>query len=229
MKRLIILILYLFSIAGSAQSVVGLWRFKGNSNDISGQANNGSDVNVTYPGNNYAYFNGNSSYILTANGSGFTTSVTQATFSLWICPASTTADQYVMGGYRSAQPSYTYYEVILGFQDNNFNWYNSTFGYFTGTASQTQMSAISNKWQLITYVWDNSAPPKLKGYLNGKLVIDVIGAATAWTLDKWLFGKSGASSNYYSGGIGEAKLWSGTLSQVKISNYYGFKSGKSFY
>lgn len=120
---------------------------------------------------------------------------TKRTLSLWVNPDDVTQNRYLStfnGGGKSNLTA-----MLLGFQSGQFNAFDE--GYPTGNASQTQIAATDLTWQHICYSWDGS---RLKGYLNGELVVDVadtLNPATPNFLS--ITPASGGGSNFYTGNL----------------------------
>lgn len=129
------------------------------------------------------------------NGSFIGLGNTKRTLSLWVNPDDITQNRYLStfnGGGKSNLTA-----MLLGFQSGQFNAFDE--GYPTGSAVDTQMSATNSTWQHICYSWDGS---RLKGYLNGSLVVDVadtLNPATPNFLS--ITPASGNGSNFYIGNL----------------------------
>lgn len=129
------------------------------------------------------------------NGSFIGLGNTKRTLSLWVNPDDITQNRYLStfnGGGKSNLTA-----MLLGFQSGQFNAFDE--GYPTGNASQTQIAATDLTWQHICYSWDGS---RLKGYLNGELVVDVadtLNPATPNFLS--ITPVSGGGSNFYTGNL----------------------------
>lgn len=120
---------------------------------------------------------------------------TKRTLSLWVNPDDITKNRYLStfnGGGKSNLTA-----MLLGFQSGQFNAFDE--GYPTGSAVDTQMSATNSTWQHICYSWDGS---RLKGYLNGSLVVDVADTLNPTTPDFLsITPASGGGSNFYTGNL----------------------------
>lgn len=88
------------------------------------------------------------------------------TLSLLANPVSITIDQYALatavGGTLNKR------SILLGYQDGFWNY----FPYPTGADAASQIPAIANVWQLVTYTSDGI---RTQGYVDGKQYIDVVG------------------------------------------------------
>lgn len=147
------------------------------------------------------------------------------TLSLWVNPDDINQNRYLStfnGGGKSNLTA-----MLLGFQSGQFNAFDE--GYPTGSAVDTQMSATNSTWQHICYSWDGS---RLKGYLNGSLVVDVADTLNTATPDFLRISPtSGGGSSFYTGnmqyfgarnsGIGPNEIATEYANQSDPATFYG--------
>lgn len=218
-------------IGGFFGPSLGNWLLNGNSNDISGNSNNGTDSNMSYVSGKFGSagsFNGSSSRIALPNNASLrpTTAVT------------------IMCWYKGTQNGYG---TIL----QNFSPYNSKYwGFFfrraghgagariakgTGTVGGTDYKEASfttviddDIWHLIAFTFDGS---NIKLYRDGKIETTVSFSATiGYTTTQYpMIGvrrdTSGAYTEYITGLIDGLVLLNRALTDADIRRWYAFSKG----
>jgi len=160
------------AITGSASltsGILGYWDLDLDSNDDSGNGQNGSDTSISYSGGK-AIFNGSSSKIVI---SSFVKPLNSPwTISYWLTVTDKTAAQYICDGNSNNAIS-----NIVGYQSGYYNLFSDGGGggvYPDGTSSDSELLAGSGE-DLVTWTFDGST--SVKGYVNGVLLKSV--AATS--------------------------------------------------
>ena len=209
--------------------LVGYWPFNGNANDVSSNANNGTNNGATLTtdrfGNaNSAYsFNGTSNYISTANSS--TSFVNGITISAWVKLAGTTGTHqfFVSKGYDSNTGA-----AFLGYR-NFLSTENEYFGKVQQLGSQsevysgTPLTFPMANWQQVIMVFNNQT---IYLYVDGVLKSTKTFTTPLSTLNKpFIFGCE-TSSDYLShvyfakGIIDDIGIWNRALTIDEITNLY---------
>lgn len=109
----------------------------------------------------------------------------------------------------------------------NFEAGNSSAGGTTSTASNT---VVANTWQMITYVFNKSAP-SIKFYKNGVEIATASGGNPVSNIGtnntNWWMGAIGGNSYYMNANVGTFKIWTTIKSESEI--LADFNSTKSRY
>ena len=176
--------------------LVGYWPFNGNANDMSTNANNGTNNGATLTADRFgntasAYnFDGSSQYISVLDNQSLKPS-NSLSLSAWIYFDSNDSTNFngIISKMHSQSQNYSSYQLITGNKGSNqagqtgltirttqsYNW--------TGVAGEN----ILNKWQFICGTWDGSL---MKFYQNGILIATVAQSGTLiYNTENLLFGK----------------------------------------
>ncbi len=235
-----IFLLLLFSINISAQvpsyvpsnGLVGWWPFTGNTNDLSGNGNNGTNYGATlttdrFSNSNSAYsFNGTSNYIQAPNyalqGS--------ITFSGW----------YKMSTFAIVQPDAIFFSNQSPLQASGNS--NAVFGWrsslgqnghaaylrspFTGYYPINQQVPSVNVWHHFVAVFDNGVSVKM--YLDNNLIYTNNSVVNNSSLPSYpmLIGNAG-SLFYYSGQLDDIGIWNRALTSCEINQLYTASLGSN--
>lgn len=163
MKKLLFILILFCSIQAFGQNK-GYWRLIGNSNDISGNGNNGTDANITY--SNGAVFNGTSSKITIAN-SILPSSATSFTFSAFINIPNISNTKTIICDRAGSTYGYKYMIKASG-SINTIFIYNS--GGVTQESNYVGTNRLSaNKWIHVVAMLDLSNT-QIRDYINGQQV-----------------------------------------------------------
>lgn len=118
--------------------------------------------------------------------------------SCWVNPFNTIQNQYLVNVASNK------YAVILGFQNNNFNF----FSYPTGTPADTQFSAVNFQYQKIDVVTNGSGTTQI--YKNGVLIHDVVD----------IIDRSGSTSLFIGTSNGSLNFADANIDEVNIANVF---------
>lgn len=233
MKKIFFILILFCSIQGFGQ-IKGYWRFNGNSNDASGNGNNGSNTSIIFSQDNGrlnqgAGFNGTTSKIvMTSTATLKPTSI--YTMSVWIKTTNTVSYPFIFQSSRRGTTVYYGIEMILQATDGRV--YAPTYrgtGTVRGTDWQYAMCSSScndGKWHNIVATYDGSY---LRIYFDGKLDATPV----AWinnpvynpTTNYATIGSSyqdgiSAYAAFWNGSIDEMILDNTAWSPAKVKNYY---------
>lgn len=219
------------SLSGSlASGLVGYWPFCGNTNDDSGNGNNGTNNGATlttdrFGNSNSAYnFDGTSNYIQLPK----ITSLNDApsfTFSCWILPTGSTGTrQFVLSrGYDYATGSF----FISQESESNSDYVRFSYnGYPNYNILSPQGYSIPyQNWQLLT-VTKNSTTVNL--YINSILVNSSTNTTNLLAKDEFLYIGSHWFDNqnggffpyYFNGKIDDVGIYNRALTQQEITSLY---------
>lgn len=211
-----------------------LLHLSGNSNDASGNSNNGTDTDVTYSVANGRYnqgasFNGSSSGISIADAASIQFS-TVFTIAVWVnfsaLPSLNTDDQFV-AKWRTSDPERSY----------RFGVQNSAGSYFLRTGVSSAGSSTvegsvawtpsTNTWYRLVETWDAGA---FVFYVNGALLGS--GTTTGVTslfdnTDPLYIGRSG-DLGYFNGKIDEVILENVAWTASQVRKDYTNSKGRFF-
>ncbi|MCL4405315.1 MAG: DUF2341 domain-containing protein [Patescibacteria group bacterium] len=203
--------------------LVGSWHMEGNSQDSSGNGNNGTDTNVTY-GTSYGEF-GKGAHFVNASQSKIVVPYNSAmngnswSVSFWL-----KIDSDVPSGTAIAR-----WNSQGGDGSNIFLVYANTTGLtgFGRNSSNTQYSVSYSgsltSWTYIAMVWDTSGG-YLRLYINGAAVSPtaISGNALTGTSPLWIGDGSPNPSDTYTinGEMDEVRLYNRVLTSTEIANLY---------
>jgi hypothetical protein len=205
--------------------LVGYWPFNGNANDESGNGNNGTVNGATLTtdrfGNvNSAYvFSGGANISVPHNANQNISSV--GTWSAWVDVSSFTAagtTSQLISKYNSNlnQRSYVLELELSKFKHNvhdGITWHSVT--------SATSMQI--NEWRQVTVVFDKTASPSLKLYLDGTLSAtddSYHGDLPIHSLPIIFGNSSGIALAAFNGEMDDIGIWNRALTPQEITNLY---------
>ena len=211
--------------------LVGYWPLNGNTNDYSGNNNNGVNNGATLTadpqGNaNQAYYFNGSSYISVANNAIFNFGSTDYTVSAWAMRSGTNRLQRIV---CKALKGPTYKGWGIRFENSNISFAsgggNNGTWYSNGSAALN--SITNNQWYHMVGVFSPSTNT-VKLYVNGVLVTSNTSAVSPFNSDNsndLMFGvyqPGGAPSGpeFLTGKIDEIGLWNRALTQQEITSLY---------
>lgn len=207
--------------------LVGLWHLNGNSNDASGNGNNGSDTAISYvPGKfgQAASYNGTSSKIQVTDSNSLHFGLNDYACMAWVYPTNLAAgDQDFIGKNTSVGQGYILHRIesdgdllVQLFTDgaNNVNF--TTSGVFT-----------NNTWVHIAIVLDAAVTNKCYIYKNGVLINSAsrTGAPVLNSTSDLFIGDSQFSGVFFSGRMDEVAIFNRAPSAKEIRNYYAWSKG----
>ncbi len=200
--------------------LVGSWHMEGNSNDSSGNADNGSDLNMAY-GTSYgkvgqgANFNGSSSYINIPNSTAF--DVSNYTIAAWVYSTNYSQDMFIF----EKGPVNTQYSLFFESGSVVQRSYNSSGGLFINQYTTLANAGISNSnWYYIVSTYNGSL---INLYVNGvlKSSVAVSGALQTGQSGERIGAYGGSSPSYYfNGDIDEVRVYGRALSSTEVTGLY---------
>lgn len=203
---------------------VAYWSFDGgNSIDVTGNANTGTDTSVTYSAangiiSNGAAYNGTTGKTAIANSASFSFGTGSFSFSAWI---KTSVQGSIWGG-RAAG---TGPQVGV---DGTGKLYSDGVGTAGVTSS---VSVATGSFVHIALVWDRGGA-LLRTYINGTANNTVaLGATTATEAITKYIGDEGSPGNLYgkfNGSIDEVGFWNVALSSSDITSLYNGGAGVGY-
>ena len=156
-------------------------------------------------------FDGSDDYIVVNE----TFESTNFSISFWVKAVNLTDDVYLFD-----QNAGTARGVILGYQNNNINFYGKESGesakYPTGSAADTQFSISADTWHHIVMMTDGS---KVYAYKDEVKVVEETGTWGADGAEKLWIGQY-ESGNNFEGQIADVAIWDTVLSAADISDIY---------
>jgi len=217
MKKLLFILILFFSVKGFGQTTgaKGYWRLDGNSNDASGNGNNGTDTAITYSQangilNGGAGFNGSTSFISLPNT---LPDLTTFTISFWISGNSSSANQEILQYAKTADNA----NLDIGVYLNKIRLilYN---GSSTTMLESTESNINNGIKKLITFTRSGT---------NANLYINGVFKKTSTTMhsitigsDIIGIGRHVAGVAYFTGSLDEFILDNTVWSPATIKNYY---------
>lgn len=203
-------------------AIKGYWKLNGNSNDYSGNGNNGTDTNITYSQSNGklnqgAGFNGTSSIINTSSivFSG------QITINAWVkIPSSYMNNNPAVFSIRTVGDTYRF---------DGLAWHGSLaykvqFQHYNGSSwVQVQsLSALSVGWHMITYSYNPGTTGGMQISIDGSLNNTVNPHATFSVTAPLSIGANRllASDYFFSSAIDEVIYDNAIWSPARIKNEY---------
>lgn len=223
MKKLLFILILFCSVQGFGQ-IKGYWRFNGNSNDASGNGNNGTDQNVSYSQsygrlNQGLKMNATTSKVATA----YRKNTTQSTFSFWLKTTLLTSNQCIMGQrYDTGGYENSFWWITL-IRSNHSTFPNkilfdqkisSTVGNSFASNSQIQ----SNLW---TYVVITVNINDFKLYINSKLDASYTSSFNpVITSCPHFIGNTGDLDSYFQGSIDELIIDNTVWPPSRVKNEY---------
>jgi len=215
---------------GSGKGITkGLWRFDGNSRDFSGNGNNGTDSNVTYPwvnGRRVASFNGSNSLITIPNSSSLTIPG-NLTVSAWLNVSNFSPDTAGKQGfciYKGVYPNYNYrISTSTTSATNEFSFAMGIGGTFYELFTAGSYKINTN--YLVTGVYDGVG---MKLYVNDSLVASNSHAGVvSTTTDNVYCGQYQPTGTYqYSGTTSNARVENRAWSAKEVAAYYASTKNK---
>ncbi|NTW31768.1 MAG: LamG domain-containing protein [Bacteroidetes bacterium] len=220
----------------------GLWHLDGNSNDVSGNGNNGTDANVTYSLTNGRFgqgaaFNGSSSMISMADVASLKPTG-NLTVVGWALPTSTATNKVIVSnGFRNDyDPSWCWYFISV--ESNGY----ALFQMFDRRPSWNEYKSIvgttvltDGKFHCIIGTYDGNY---LRLYVDGKQEA----ISTQWTRNlnwyggytsrprigcsSWGGGDNTQPGDWFNGKIDEVIIESRTWSDVQIAKYITYTKGR---
>lgn len=200
--------------------LVGWWKFNGNANDSSGNANNGTGTNVTLTTGqngtaNGAYsFNGSTSYINTTNSATFNTP--NLTMSAWVKYSSLSGLQTIIAkelNYKYRWDSGGFYTVATG--PTGVSW--GTVSNFTPSPAPV----VGNWYHVACTV--NSTGAQIIVYVNGVQVgspSTLSPVITAYNTNTVRIGSYSTGTEGFNGVIDDARFYNRVLSPSEITTVY---------
>lgn len=197
-------------------NTIAYWKLDGNSNDATGNGNNGSNTSITYnTGNgkiNQGAGFGGSSVINTGNV--FTIAATTSfTFACWMKSTNTSTTQFLMGKYGGNTEAY----ILLNSSNHAFAQLRGTNG--SGESSIEGSNNIADgNWHHIVYVRD-VANTQLLLYVDGVSAATPVTDSTSGTIDAgdtFYLGKRNNSDLPYTGDLDEIGVWLRPLSATEV-------------
>lgn len=206
-------------------ALVAYYRFEGNANDETANANNGTSTNITYSTGNGKFgqgagFNGSSSDITIPDSSSFSFTNT-CTINFWYNPISITSNprQNVLNKWiGGSNYGWNFYHVPSSGQ---LDWTETSDG-TVGTILDVQSTGttiIAGQWQLVSFTKNGTSG---KFYINGSSVTDngtALHTNMYHSTDSLQIGDdNGATWMTYP--IDDLSIFNRVLSATEISNYY---------
>lgn len=197
--------------------LIAYWDMQGNSTDVTGGGDNGTDTNITYSSANGligqgAGFNGSSSNITLAN------TITQTDFTIagWI------KTSFVGAGSYQTLASWTgsYYLVIQASANN----YDVQFGTAGGAINSSRINLNDGNWHQLVVTITGSTSGAL--YIDG--VADGTGTVSPFIGLTMYFGSINNTSNFLTGNLDEIGIWSRALSGAEITQLYNGGAGLTY-
>lgn len=218
-------------------AIKGYWKLNGNSNDYSGNGNNGTDTNITYSKSNGrlnqgAGFNGSSSRISITNVASLRPQNT-LTISAWVKVTPLSTVSYIFQSsyeYQGTPWNFAGVGLFIDLVSSNYSIVFQTGNYSASKFSLKYIisqNLINSKWNLITATLDGTTG---RLYLNGFL----IESATDDYLPSYqannyisIGGRNvnGTFYNYFNGCIDELIIDNTAWSPAQIKNYYAATKG----
>lgn len=212
--------------------LVGYWPFNGNANDVSGNANNGTNNGATLTtdrnGNaNSAYsFNGTSNFIEVPDNNLLDVS-NKFTISLWMkisdYSVALASDPQSTVLSKPRQPGMATGYCISAYYNLNLNKFSFNYNIGASGGGQTSNAATPlNTWINIIYTYDGSTSKLYKnGVLDSSSIISYVLPNFPTSL---FFGKefdnTSTSKRYFKGLIDDVGIWNRALSQQEINDMY---------
>lgn len=201
-----------------SSGIQGYWRLDGNSNDASGNGNNGTDTDITYSQangrlNQGAGFNGSSSKITTNCPATIT-----KTYSILFKTSTLKYQELISQVYYVSASNYKLYELYLN-PSGLVIFLEATNA---GTSDVAYTSYIQGAWNLVTVSIGNN---HIRFMLNGKLIHDrAFTQIVGFTVDSQgtgigaLVRLSGTTQQFFNGSIDEAKIINYDWSIAEMKN-----------
>ncbi len=236
MKKLLLLIGFA-SLTMNAQvptyvptnGLVGYWPLSGNTNDISGNANNGVNNGATlttdrFGNTNSAYlFNGTSSYINVPNSASlqFNGGIT---FSTWFNASSipvgaVNSTSYIMSKGADGGTPYSWISYLDTGELSLRMWNNSSLNN-GAVISNSQFPISLNRWYNVTFTFDGT---NAKAYINGQLISSVASTYSTFTnIYDLKFGRRHTSGlpYFFNGKLDDIGIWNRALTSNEILSIY---------
>ena len=215
-------------IGAGSDITKGLWHFNGDSNDSSGNSNNGTDTDITYGNDNGRFgqgglFNGSSSRVYIGTPSSLNLSAA-LTISCWICPSSYSSERHII--HRGIDTtSYRQWILFLA----NYSGYNEV--YFGGSTGGTNATATyiataglaNNVWLNPIATYDGTTR---KLYINSEFrTSENKGNFYSKTSNVCQIGAT-ALAGYYAGKMDEMIVENRAWTQNEINKYYTMAKGR---
>ncbi len=202
--------------------LVGYWPFNGNANDMSTNANNGTNNGATLTTDRFgntasAYsFNGTSNYIKVLDNNSL--DLTQnLTLSSWIEPNSLNAEQGILGkGTNTTSTGYALHHKVLNPEKTGVSLQNLS----TSSTTFINTSQLSiNNWHHLLATYNGS---ELKLYLNGVLVNTTTTniQLVSNSLTDLFIGSEFSNFRYFNGKIDDVGIWNRALTEQEISDLF---------
>jgi len=204
--------------------LVGLWPFNGNTNDISGNNNNGINNGATLTtdrfgiSNNAYSFNGTSNYINVPNSTSLQFNG-ELTISAWVNASSLPSP--VSYWFSKGADGWTPYSWVSSVAHPGDLATVSIFNDNNQTTSATSLTPVElNKWIHLVFTFDGSYA---KCYFNGKLESSVASSYTTFSnIYDLKFGKRFTSGlpYFWNGKLDDFGIWNRALTDTEITNLY---------
>lgn len=222
-------------------AIVGYWRFDGNSNDASGNSNNGTDTDITYTNvvNNSQKtggFNGSSSKIVVAN-SLLPSTPTSFTISAWVkLDIPNLAGQNIISDrYGTDNPgSYRYkYTFSLNYSAPNYLFFLYVYNYGIGGLTNLLYTGnLINTTKKVHLSGTITIGGTCYLFIDSKVVATKVYVANSYpsetnqsTIGAWTGGLSSNYNNFLDGNIDDLLIDNTPWSFAKIKNEYARVKG----
>ena len=213
-------------------NIKSYYEFSGNSNDATGNGNNGSDTSITY-GTAYgkigegADFNGSSSYISLGNPSDLQNA--DFTYSGWFNLQNTPSFfTLISKNYRTA-PWSSPYATILIRVDNSSTIEVGLSNGSTYTAHNYSVSLSTNTWYNLVFTYNGTTGIL---YLNGSEVASNTYSVTlTYNTQPWYIGADNSASpqgDHFNGYMDEIGIWSRALTSTEVTQLYNSGKGLQY-
>ena len=219
---------------GAGSSVTkGLWHLNGNSNDDSGNGNNGSDTDITYS-NDYgkfgqgASFNGSSSKITLAQSTTLDLHMWSHTISAWIYLNG--SGQYILFGKGSYAANKTQWKTRIQVSTRKIEHFithsaDTGIDYFITTGGLSLYT-----WYYLTLIYDKSAR-NISCYINGFPFAGTFTPVSSFTsaaesINAYIGCEPNGTSNWFNGYLDEIIFENRIWTAVEIQKYYTMAKGR---
>ena len=229
--------------------LVAHYPFNSNSNDISGNGNNGVVTNATlasdrFGNSNKAYlFNGSNSYITVPNSNSLSASTYQLTISAWV-----KINQFTGGSYKAASIIdkaaanssgwglyYSDIDANISVEKMRFGGYvNINGGTIYPQGPHITSEAITNQWVHLVFTVDGNSSNNY--YINGVNVSSVGNGGNNYSLGPnsanmyigksgtadggFIFGLNGSNYNYFNGVIDDVRIYNRALNSNEVNSLF---------
>jgi hypothetical protein len=206
----------------SKDSLVAYYPLNGNTNDSSGNGNNGTSTGVTYVAGHLglaAQFTKTSFDTVSDNASFNFSNATGLTISTWIKRDSATTG-YIIEKEGPSGLNDDEYTITVTSTDGQL------LGGFTGPSSQhTTISSVAklalNTWYNVILIWDKNNG-KISFYING--VLDQTVSSTVTSIQNTsiplYIGNGYTRNNGFKGSLDEVRIYKRVLSDIEIQALY---------